>query len=266
MLKLSPSSLGTYWRCPELFRKKYIDKEIERTPGNWKMVAGSAAHAGLEFGAKEKMDGREPDCTAMMLKGQAELEKEWAKGVDLPLESSITGGNVYKLMATKKMERCVQVVHKKYLPSLNVEGAEVWLEKLWRPDVKLRGKVDIFDRKKGKLLIRDLKVGGGRTPDKHSALKSHQLVIYAILVEMITGEKPVEGWLDHFVDSKRPHFTPRHIKFTDRMLDAMRMKIDRTVDAILAGNFPPGDPYWVCNAERCTYHPECPMGAGAANG
>lgn len=263
MLKLSPSSLSKYWRCPELFRKIYIDKEIERPRGNWKMIAGVGAHAALEFALKAKMNGERIDPAAMMIVGQRELGSEWRKGVSLPLEAEIGGDNVYRAMAQKKMERCIQTCYKKLVPKVDVIAAEKWVEYEWRPGVQIRGKIDFIERVSGNNVeIGDLKVGGSRTPDKHSAISSAQLFIYAILVDRLTNLNPVSGKLWHFVDSKRPHFTPRTVNFSKRNLRAMEKKIDRTIDAIQAESFPPGDPFWVCNPYRCEYHNDCPMGAG----
>lgn len=264
ILKLSPSSLGMYWTCPELFRKIYIDKEMKKAPPSWKMVAGTAAHSGLECGLKAKIRGQDPSPPAMIHALEASFKKEWDKGINFTLEEQIGGGgDVYKKMALEKAIRCVAECHRSLIPKVNPISAEQWMEVEWRPGVQLRGKADLVNELWDRSFeVGDLKVGGRKTPYKDSAEKSHQLPIYAILIEMVTGIKITSGKLWHFVDSKRPHFTPRTVKITDRMKGAMRLKIDRTIDAIQAGVFPPGDPFWTCNAQRCPHHATCPMGAG----
>jgi hypothetical protein len=243
-----------------------VDKEVEKFKPTWNMVAGTAAHSGLEYALKEMIAGRQPKLVDMMMASEKSLGKEWAKGVEMSLSDQLSGADkLYKEMARKKAERCLVACTKgrnAILPDIRPVAAEKWLEMEWRPGVLMRGKVDMVDMVGEVYRIRDLKVGGPRTPDGHSAASSVQLPIYKIMVKKCLGLDAVFGRLDHFVDSKRPHFTPREIKIQEHYERAVGMRVDRTIDAILAGHFPPGDPYWVCNSKRCKYHATCPMGAG----
>jgi hypothetical protein len=264
-MKISCSSLQMYWRCPELYRKVYVDKEIPRAAPDENMVRGTAVHAAIEFALKAKIAGKSVGLPSMLSVLDAAIDSESKKMI---ISDTFAGLDNILAPVRQAGEFAVKAYHKSILPFVNPVAAEYHIVRQVSADVQFEGFIDCVDRnERGELVIRDAKISGSdRTPDQDSAASSVQLALYAIMYQSISGEKVLHGTLDNFVNSKRPHYLSRHVQFTQQGLDAVWLRVERTVAAIKAGQFPPGDSFWVCTPKRCPQHATCPMGAGVPRG
>lgn len=261
--KISVSALTKYWRCPELYRKIYVDKTMEREPPSIEMAVGLAVHAGLDYAAKRILKGYMPGITEMQLVAEQQLRKDIPRVPLDPVDLVGAAGNKIKF-ASNAVEQALKVALKELVPKMNPLMSEYRFLEEWRPGWNIDGAMDRLDlMPTGDVVVVDYKIGtSSRTPDQKSAENSFQLAAYAIMVRRTLGYVVKRAQLVHYVPSKRPHFLTREATFTDKYLKAAELKINRTLDAIEAGQFPPGDPFWVCNETRCPHFNGCEMGAG----
>jgi hypothetical protein len=257
-LRISPSSLARYWRCGELYRRELLAKEAgARFRPTGPMIVGTACHAAAEFALKRKRDGVLVDPDAMLVKGQRALDSELEGHPDPMLRMG--GGD--EMVA--KLYRFCKTYHKYLLPRIVPAEVELWMEVPLSSDVLLVGKLDVVDEFDPLHYLRDLKIAD-RGPDTDAMEKTAQMAIYQYMFQSIFPHREVGGVsLDFFVDGKRPHFTIREREaYTKMEMDAVRTKIDQTVAAIRASVYPPGEPYFICNPNKCDQWQMCRMGSG----
>lgn len=263
MRKISVSALEKYWRCPELYRKIYVSKELAKAPPTPQMAEGVAVHAGIEIGLKQKIAGQEVDIPSMLSAAEAELEKEYKK-IKLDIVDLIAGKELKTELSRRRVEHAVIVSARKLIPTMTPIAAEHHFLTEWRPGWNIEGFVDCIELSEtGEVSVVDFKIGTStRTPDRDSAEISFQLPLYAVMIRKTLGYAPTKGVLHHYVPSKVPHFTSREVEFSPEYMDAISMRVDRTLDAIERDAFPPGHNFWSCNSKRCDQFYNCPMGAG----
>lgn len=264
-MKISVSALTTYWRCPEMYRKIYVAQEVKRAAPNEPMVIGIATHAAVEAALLGRRAGADVPMATLLAIADAKIDKESKR---IKLDPADVFGNVNIGDRVRPVVySAIRAYVKGRLPYVNPVEVELQFSIEWTEGVQITGAIDLIDElHDGTRLVRDLKVSSsGRTPDTDSAEKSVQLAVYSIVYGRLTGEDPVwRGTLDHFVNSKRPHYLSRTVDFTPEYLSAIALRVDRTVAAIKAGVFPPGDPYWSCTPNKCHLWKSCPMGAGVS--
>jgi len=263
--KISASALLKYWRCPEYYRKIYVGRELKKEPPSPEMCVGIAVHAAIDFAMKKKIENVSVDIPEMMVMAENALRKELMAA----LEASTDPADIINpqgAMQTKyaEVQRAVMTVHKKLLPVINPIASEYHFFTEWRPGWDIEGYIDLLALEKdSSISVIDWKIGtSSRTPDQNTAEVSVQLPLYAIMARRTLSYIPKKGILYHYVPSKMPHFLAREVEFTDRYLDAITLRVNRTLDAIEAGQYPAGDPFWSCNAKRCPVFSGCEMGAG----
>jgi hypothetical protein len=272
-MHISATSLQLYWRCPELYRKVYISRELEREPQTIEMAAGTANHAGIDFLLKQKKAGTKLDgalLAAALTVAEGTLSTCVKQMIASPAHT-LVGEEVYNGQVKGIVGSAITAFFRSLLPYSDPVGSEMPVTKPWElldksiEPVKVMGAIDWVENTEKGLFICDVKTScTDKTPDRDSAARSFQLPFYAVMYERMYGVRPKFGALHHFVNSKRPHYTSRVIELTDNLLDATIRKVDTTIKAINAGIFPPGDAYFSCNESRCRAWLNCPM--GGANG
>jgi len=259
-MNISVTDLVDYWKCGQYFnlKKQRKLKRFENIP----MLVGTSVHAGAEHGVSALILGEKPNLTMMKVAAITALDKTFDKVEVDPLDEISGRRDMIYRQAIAKIERALTVYHGKELHMLTPIAAEQKIRMPWGAHV-ITGVIDrVGVDEAGALTIDDLKVGSARPPDKDTAEKSAQLAIYALIWWDKTGKMPERGTLTHFVDGKRPHYTVRDVYFTERGLEAMRLRVNRTLAAIDAGVYTPGDPFFTCNAHKCAAWSICDMGAG----
>lgn len=263
-MEFSISALTTYWDCPEKYRKLYISKEEKRGKQNDAMFLGSAVHAGINGLLNAKMSGT----TNCLLDGLTACELYINKQIgDLELSpaAATVGIEGVKDGIKRSAFKIITIYNSSWMPKITPIASELWFKIPWKEDI-IKGSIDLVEvNQGGSLAVVDHKISSNpKTPDADSAELSVQVKVYAIVYKALTGKTPEIGALDHFVPSpKRPHFLRREVLLTPASLRATEARIDRTIAAIKAGVFPPGNPVTHCKQSRCDFFSKCPMGGGA---
>lgn len=261
-MKISVSSMMKYWRCPELYNKIYVTKELERERPSGAMVVGTAAHKAIDVALKAKLAGRIMSADDMQVAAELAFDLESDK-IEMNELDRFFGKEAILGESRAVAIRAARAYHKDLLKEVNPIVSELQFSVQWSDDVELVGAIDVVSRETPGLCVRDNKISSNpRTPAKETAEDSIQLAVYCIVVEELMGERCRLAVHDHFVNSKQPHYLTRKTEFSEGRLRAIRLRVDRTIEAIRAGVFPPGEPYLVCNGKKCPVYGTCKMGAG----
>lgn len=267
--QLHATALQTFARCPEQFRRRYIEGE-RRAPGI-AMAVGTATHAAIEADMRQKLQ------TGELLPGEAiaDLARDrtaelFAGEMDLTEEEAATGGKAAQAgPAQDKAIRLATLHHAQVAPGLQPAACERPFALDIGPALEPLGITAPFDL----VGTIDLEVVGGdgapnaihdakttaKAPDQNAAEQSLQLAAYALAKRTLDGDPPSSLVLDYLVDNK----TPKHVRLvslpTDDRERALVARIGVVAQAMQAGLFPPAPPdAWWCSARFCGFHSTCP--------
>jgi RecB family exonuclease len=252
------SQFSLYMRCPELYRAKYIDRELPRI-GNLNMHLGSAVHLAHEKMAEARLLGSVDELTLEEAKQVA--SDYWENGLDeLPPESATT------LALTKKtMLQCVSSYHSFWSKS---EAVPLHIEEnlLWYPEGYPFGVRMIIDRidKGGKLV--DLKTSG-KSPPKSRATGKHyiqsgygydmQLDLYMLGMRHVLNIEPTSAGLEVVVKNKNTKVIYVSHELREDRLNSMLDLMANLEESIQAGNFPKNRMGTFCSPRMCDNWEAC---------
>lgn len=252
---LSASQLDTFCRCPEQWRRRYIEKEI--IPPGIASAKGKGFHAGVETNMRQKLDTREdlpPE--SIVDAAVAAFEAEAHGGVALSDLESSRGATVV-IGEAKDSVAAMAKVHAEqqapdYQPRLIEQTVRIELPNAPHDLLGIIDLADELDR------VTDFKTAG-RKKSQSDADDSVQLSIYAAAFHAHTGRKPQEVRLDSVIQTKTK--TDRQVLVSDRGVDdfrALANRINVVSSSIQAGIFPPASPgSWWCSPRWCGYWSTC---------
>jgi hypothetical protein len=286
-VQLHQSMIGTAARCwlQFIYRYGYLfeihDREIIRPP-NFKMVVGSAAHAGFEKMNRVKIAGAgaEPELLdASVESGVNHYDAVWDKK-----EIRLWGDEKnIKVTRGKGRDMTVELVKKYYTdiyPIVQPIDVEVpFVIELDNFDFDLAGRIDLDEGKS----IRDSKTSGMRPP-KHAA-RSLQMSLYSMYKALETKKEtgvvtmPEKVAVDYLYYTKTKAGFNYHSQTFEAVPDQSWIKplynrilqMAETLDACKRGKIdplkaaPPADPSplnYVCSAKYCGYYDICPAWSG----
>lgn len=286
---LSPSQLETFCRCPEQWRRRYIEKD--RMPPGIAALRGVAAHAAAETNFRQKIDSRTDLPVADLIEsGVSAYEARAAgEGVAFTDDEIARGARVVLGEGKDAAVEAIRFFAERQAPDYQplVVEEPVRLELDDQP-FDLFGVVDLiaepylaeqarqFAAKNPELAARAL--GPGVDPlairprivvDFKTATKSKrqadadssvQLSFYAIAAELLFDAPPDEVRLDVAVLGKtsveRQILTSRRGEADFAALERRVVAVSR---AIQSGVFPPASPgAWWCDPRYCGYYSTCP--------
>lgn len=276
--RLSSSSIGSFHRCPEEFRRKYLKKE--RDPSNASTVIGNAIHAvadrqyrsvidtGMGIAEWEATEAYVDAFDHYVQKGGGPREIDWTIRV---------GRNPYTYSVGKCRELGLPLALLYLQTARTIEpiGCEEWFElNLPGCPVPIVGKIDLIESR-GK---RDIKFGA-TARQKRETTWQIQGLLYSMVDETergLTGLKTLPfGWHTGSWGGPRSGpvvWTPESLETPDALLMpqtsltsvmAERLVLT-TVNAMVAywTTFGPDEPWpgalqhsWAC--DFCSYRPEC---------
>jgi len=252
---LSPSQLEMYWRCPEQYRRRYMEGEIVQ-PGI-ALLTGTAYHKGVEANMRQKIDSHEDLPASQVMEGAAAaFDAAAAGGYLLGPDESPTSVGVAKDEAVALANLHVKQQAPDYQPT-QVES----YKRLVLPSASrdLVGVVDLVDDQ-GR--VTDFKTANRRKTQQDADV-STQLSVYAAAMQLETGAPPTEVRLDVVVKNKTPVRQVLVSHRGDRDFVILSDRINATLAAIEAGVFPPCSPdAWVCSKRFCGYASDCPYFSG----
>jgi len=260
---ISATQLGMYWRCPESYRRRYVEGEVIAPA--IALLQGRAFHKGAEFNFRQKMDShKDLPASDIVDAAAAAFDTEAAGGFDLTKDEAFDGaekalGQAKDLVV--KLARCHAWEQAPDYQPVAVEHRSRILFPSATHDL-----VAITDLRDDKGRVVDFKTAARKLPT-HAADKSTQLSIYAAAFQIETGRPPREVRLDVVTKTKTP---ARQVLRSHRSEAAFRVLINRvnaTLDAINKGSFPPASPDdWCCSLKWCGYARTCPYFNSERNG
>ena len=257
---LSASSVEMFCRCPESYRRRYL--ENERSPPVLAMAKGKAFHSGIEHNMNAKMaNGLDMDINEVVdftltsfndSKGEVELTE---------IEKSVGGLNKVNTSLTGLMMSHMTNAAPLYTPLVIEKGFR--LELPGKYDfvgvIDMLGLVDGVEEHKMDFTVVDWK-SAKRKPVADSQHDSIQLTAYAAEVMNNSEITSVKTRLDVIVDKAKTY--PHHIYESERDagdVTALARRIDVVSKTIDAGLFPPAvTGSWWCSPGWCGYWKTCP--------
>jgi hypothetical protein len=249
---LSLASIQLFERCPEKWRRRYLEREYE--PPNGKMILGSAAGAAEAQSYALKIEDGEGFTTEQV---RDEFDAEWEDrihreeiewGSDKPGELKDSG--------VLALECYHEIIAPEVVPiSVEREFTLSWPGIDW----SVIGYLDLEDADGD---VRDLKMRGRRLSQKDADVDL-QPTLY--LAARRAEQTPAQAFVfDTMIRSARPYAEPVTTLRTDAQLDHMATRIFQAAIEIewrtLTGNWtgaPPGS--WFCGT--CSYM-DCPWRLG----
>lgn len=251
--QLHATSVATFSRCGEQFRRRYIEGE--------RMPPGIAAHvgSGVDLAVTANLTQKIQDGTLLSAEAVKDLAREGFQaaldrdGVLYSEEEAERGEDVVAGEAADKAVRLADLHHAELAPVIEPVAVQwPWSLALADYDLELVGTADV--REDGR--IRDTKTSA-KSPTADAADKSLQLTAYAMAATVIEGRTP-EVSLDYLVDLKTPKTVVLSSTRTDSDFAALLNRVAVIDDAITAGIFPPADPdSWMCSKRFCGFWSTC---------
>lgn len=251
----SNTQLEMIFKCPEAYRRRYI--EGERLPPGIAQLRGTGVHGAASLNFTQKIESHvdlpaKDIIDAAVAKfdqetaagGIALADDEVGRGIDVLLDE--TRDDVADMAAVHAKEQApdYQPILVEHSINLDLPGARSLLAIIDLADTEQR----VVDFKTAK-----------RTPNKGTADGSLQLTIYDAAFEAERGQRPSELRLDTIVQTKTK--TSRNVQATHRT-DADRAVLAARIEAaaamVNAGLFAPAAiGAWNCSARWCGYWNSC---------
>ena len=252
---LSATQMEMYSRCPESYRRRYV--EGEKIPPAVAMLKGTGLHRAAETNFRQKVETHRDLPTSQIVEAAvAAFEAELAAGVTLDVEEESIGPT--KVIGQAKDDVAdLAEVHARhqapdYQPTLVEEQVRIEL-----PGPRdLLAVIDLVDDERRVVDFKTAK----RKKSQDDVDGSVQLTVYAAAHQALTGERPAVVRLDTLVQTSKK--TERQILDStrdDADLVALSHRINAITAAVDAGIFPPTTPdNWMCSQRWCGFWRTCP--------
>lgn len=253
---ISKSQLEMFLKCPEQYRRRYI--EGEKRPPSIHAHRGSGFHGGVEVNYRQKIETHEDLPTKEIVEAAAEVFDNRVKMEGTAFSKEEISVGIKKVIGEHK-DMTVRLatfwadnVAASYQPTMIEETIRVEMPQASRD---LFAIIDIAAE--GDLVI-DMKTAAKSKP-KDAADQSTQLTINAVCFKAKTGRFPEKVILDTIVDSKSG--TKRQLLKSERDVDDIRAlsnKLNVVMASIETGLFPPApEGSWWCSEKWCGYWGDC---------
>lgn len=250
---VSPSAVGTYNKCGEQYRRRYV--EGEKIPPGVTAHVGTGIHKGAEINHKHKIkEGKDQPVDVIQDAAVESYEKSLQNGIYLTPEEKTRKAKI--LGEGKDMTSSLAGL---YRESLAPQIHPVLVEKFIKIHVD-ELPVPILSRL-------DVATADHWVPDLKSAKKSwrqeqvdgsHQLAVYRKGYEQEQGTVP-EVSMEVLVYKATPAHQNLVANVDDSDFDAFVVRAQKMLEAVRAGIFPPADPsHWICQPRFCGYWWSCP--------
>ncbi len=266
MAHLSYSQMAMYAKCPEQYRRAYIEKE-KRPPGI-ALITGSCVHEAAEQNLRHKVaEGVLMEDEQVVDIARDAVERRWADEVDTgDLPEKVAKAEVID-MSTKLSA----VHHKRIAPNLNPinePGQDVGIEvgasiEIPGTDHDLIMYMDVVEKDfNGALIVRDLKTSI-KMLSQADANDSMQLSTYSLGATLKYGLPVSRVAYDVLTKESEPRAQTVMSNRTEEDHDAIIKRAVVVSKSIGKGIFPPTDTSnWWCSEKWCGYAKTCPYFRG----
>lgn len=252
---LSPTQLDLYCKCPEAYRRRYIEREV--IPPGIAIIQGQCVHRAAEFNFRQKLATRvDLPILEIVEAAAASFDEQKAGEVALTQDEMARGASVVLGEAKDQAVKCAEVLARDIVP----EYQPVLVEEKVRIELPNapRDLLCILDMADERGIVSDYKVAAKRK-SQADADSSVALTTYAAAHRIATGKLPSELRLEVLVKNKTP---TRQVVSTTRGLGdfkALAARVNAVQSSIDAGSFPPATPgAWWCGPRWCGYWSTCP--------
>ncbi len=251
---LSATQMEMFWRCPEQYRRRYV--EGERIPPGVALILGKAFHAGAELNFRQKIESHEDlPVNQIVDAAAAAFDAEVSGGYSLSPEEAEVGGKKVLGEAKDKTVQLAEIHAEEQAPDYQPIAVEHSTRIVF--PMATHDLLAITDLRDDLRRVVDFKTAARRMP-ADAADSSTQLTIYAAAHQIDTGAPASEVRLDVLTKTKTPS---RQVLRSDRSqadFQALIHRVNSTLSAIHAGSFTPASPgSWVCSPRWCGYWATC---------
>jgi hypothetical protein len=253
---ISATQLEMFWRCPEQYRRRYI--EGERLPPGVALLVGSGMHIGAQVNFAQKIETHKDLLSAHIVQAAIHgFENRVAGDGFLLSEEEASRGAKVVLGEAKDLTAKLAGAHAEHQAPDYQPVAVEHTTRIVFPNAShdLLGVTDLRDDQDR---VTDFKTAKSKPP-ADDAERSTQLTIYAAAFQIENARPPSEVRLDVITKTKTPgrHVLVSHRDRSDFAVLANRVNV--TLAAIKAGVFPPASPgNWACSAKWCGFALTCP--------
>lgn len=252
---VSSTQFDMYLRCPESWRRRYVEKEI--IPPGIALLVGGSFHSGAEANFKQKIESHE-DLPVKEIQeiAAAAFDTKVAGGYALSRDEEGRGSANVLGEAKDQTVRLALVHAKEQAPDYQPVAVE-HSTRIEFPEAShdLLAISDLWDDK-GR--VTDFKTAARKKPQSE-ADSSTQLTIYAAAYQLETGRPAMEVRLDTVTKTKTPGRQVLSSTRDQGDFVALVNRVNVILRAIEAGIFPPASPgCWNCSPKWCGYWATCP--------
>ena len=253
---LSASQLDMISRCPEQWRRRYLEGEI--IPPGIAALKGKAVHRPAEVNFRQKIETHD-DLPVEEFRGlaAAAFEAECLGGYLLTPEEEGRGRSVVLGEAKDATVKMAEFHANNQAPDYQPEFVEQQFRIALPGAHDLIGVIDMADDARR---VVDLKTAG-KAKSQSDADGSLQLTAYAAGYRVLAGEPPAELRLDTIVQTVKT--TRRDVVTTSRGpadFRALAARLNVVERQIESGIFPPAPAgAWWCSTKFCGYARSCPF-------
>jgi len=248
--RYSPTQIAMFLRCPEQWRRRYI--EGERRPPGIAAHLGSGIHAGAAVNYSEKIKTG----TEIKVDDFCDIAGDRLKERALEDDYTIDEGEDKKKLLSTAIDKIPNVA-KHFIAEVSppVQPKEVEKEVLIEgANYNLYGFIDLVTIEN---IIDDLKTGA-RLKSISDVQRSLQLTHYAILHNVTEKKFPVKVRLTSITTAVKPKSAKLEGVRTLENVQAYLNVVDKVNEIIQSGLFAPTLPdNWWCSEKFCGYWKDC---------
>jgi len=258
---MSPSRFNTFDNCQVAYEYSY--KKNIKIPPRAAMIAGSAAHKGVELDMRRKVASGELASLEEVqdeARDQAVARWEGKYGVRIQGTDKEVPVKVLKARTIDDAVSFTTLHHQQVAPHTEPTHVErKWRLRLPQSPFDLRGIIDLQEARG----IRDWKTSR-KSPPKNGADISRQATIYSMAFRAIEGFIPYFRKDTLVLLKTKVKVDTQIATRTETQLDTMALRLDAQMAVIQqaekAGLYAPASPeHWMCTEQWCGYWDRCPF-------
>jgi hypothetical protein len=252
---ISPSSIDTFTKCGEKWRRRYVMRE--RRPPRLRMIKGTAVHRGAEWNYKQKIESR-VDVAVNLFKeySAAAFDTEVNAGFELDTEERAIGKDKVLGEAKDSAVKLAELYATESAPQYQPRAVEARV--LIVLPSATHNLLSIADLVTEDDIIVENKTGKKWSQDR--ADLDPQLTFQAMTFRALYGYDPRKIVVENLVVNKvkDPYRNVVDTQRAETDYTAMINRINTVLDAINKGVYPPANPSgWWCAPDQCEFFDSC---------